>query len=187
MSNLWLFEPIVLRILDKKRATAPLIRTTSALTIFHSGVKDNVIPSIAEATVNFRILPGGTTESIKQRIENLIDDERVTIKFMEGFGNNPSSVSDHQAFGFKLIEKTIGETFNQNNEAVLTAPFMLMGGTDSRHYEEVADNMYRFNPMVLHAEDIKRFHGINERIATEDYLNMIRFFHRFIQNLNENN
>ncbi len=184
MSNLWLFDSLLVNILAGERASAPMIRTTSALTVFNSGIKDNVIPSEAEAIVNFRILPGDDKDSIKARVIDLIDDERISVNFTDSFGNNPSRVSSHESKAFKLIEQSIRDTFNQGDTRVYTTPYMLMGGTDSRYYDEVADNVYRFNPILLKRDDMKRFHGINERIGVNEYLDMIRFFHRFIQNIN---
>ena len=60
LSNLWLFAPLVQRELAKSAGTNAMLRTTTALTIVHAGNKDNVLPGRAEATVNFRLLPGDT-------------------------------------------------------------------------------------------------------------------------------
>src|ERR1019366_6815863 len=55
-------------------------------------------------------------------------------------------------------------------------------GTDSRHYAEIADNIFRFSPVRANAEDLKRFHGTNERLSIEGYGDMIRFYRRLIEN-----
>ncbi len=60
LSNLWLFGPLVQGQLEKAGSTNAMLRTTTALTILQAGNKDNVHPRQAEATVNFRILPGET-------------------------------------------------------------------------------------------------------------------------------
>jgi carboxypeptidase PM20D1 len=59
LSNLWLFKPLLLREFEKSGPTEATVRTTTtALTIFNAGDKDNVLPGNAEATVNFRLIPG---------------------------------------------------------------------------------------------------------------------------------
>ena len=60
LSNLWLFKPLLLREFAKSGPTEAMVRTTTALTIFNAGDKDNVLPGNAEATVNFRLIPGDT-------------------------------------------------------------------------------------------------------------------------------
>ena len=60
LSNLWLFKPLLLREFEKSGPTEAMVRTTTALTIFNAGDKDNVLPGNAEASVNFRLIPGDT-------------------------------------------------------------------------------------------------------------------------------
>ena len=48
LSNLWLFKPLLLREFEKSGPTEAMIRTTTALTIFNAGDKDNVLPGNAD-------------------------------------------------------------------------------------------------------------------------------------------
>ena len=64
LSNLWLFGPLVQRQLEAGASTNAMLRTTTALTIAQAGNKDNVLPGRAEATVNFRLLPGDSQASV---------------------------------------------------------------------------------------------------------------------------
>ena len=54
-----------------------LIRTTTAPTIIQGGIKDNVIPTKAEAVFNFRILPGETTDNVMDHIQKFVRDQRI--------------------------------------------------------------------------------------------------------------
>ncbi len=56
-----------------------------------------------------------------------------------------------------------------------------MVATDSRHYAAIADDIYRFLPLRVTAEDLERIHGIDERIAVEDYADLIGFLARLIR------
>lgn len=82
-ANPWLFKKPILEVLNAHTTTAP--------TIISGGVKNNVIPTIAEATINFRILPGETIESVKQHILNTVSD-KIRVETV-GFLTNPSPVS----------------------------------------------------------------------------------------------
>lgn len=59
---------------------------------------------------------------------------------------------------------------------------VLMGNTDTRHYLDFTKNVYRFSPSFMYAEDVPRFHGINERISKKNYEQAINYFHHLILN-----
>ncbi len=63
-------------------------------------------------------------------------------------------------------------------------PFLLTGATDSKHYQGLSGGQtLRFVPVATNrsAGDLKRIHGIDERIAEGAFLDAIRFYIRFIQ------
>ncbi len=64
----------------------------------------------------------------------------------------------------------------------MVAPGLVIGGTDSKHYAKIADNSYRFLPMRLGPDDIKRIHGADERVSIENYAEIIRFYVQLIRN-----
>ena len=74
------------------------------------------------------------------------------------------------------------ETIRQVFPDVVVAPSLVIGGTDSKHYVKIADASYRFLPIRLRAEDIKRIHGVDERVAVADYLDSIRFYVQLLRN-----
>ena len=58
----------------------------------------------------------------------------------------------------------------------------MIGATDSRHFDGVAANVYKFSPVRATPEDLKRFHGTNERISSANYVELIQFYHQLIGN-----
>jgi carboxypeptidase PM20D1 len=56
------------------------------------------------------------------------------------------------------------------------APGLVLAGTDSRHYAAVAENVYRFQPILLTSEDLERPHGLNERLSIANLDRMVRFY-----------
>jgi carboxypeptidase PM20D1 len=177
LSNLWLFKPLLLREFEKTGPTEATIRTTTALTIFHAGDKDNVLPGNAEATVNFRLMPGDTQSSVTDHIRRTIGNDRISI---EPFAGNidPAPVAATSSQPYRALTRTIREIFPD----VIVAPGLMVAGTDSRHYTEVSDNILRFSPVRATSDDLKRFHGTNERLSIEGYADMIRFYRRLIEN-----
>lgn len=177
-ANRWLTNGLLLRQLSNAPASNAMVRTTVAPTIIEGGFQENVLPSQVSATINLRILPGETTASVKDYMEKVIDDNRVSISKIGDFTKNPSFVSPTNSFGFQTIQKTILEIF----PGVVVAPSLVVAGTDSRHYKNVSKNIYRFLPVKLAKEDLGRIHGINERISVENYKQAIRFYKQLMVN-----
>ena len=176
-ANLWLFKGLLNKKLSARPTTSAAIRTTTAVTIFEGGVKDNILPRQAEAAVNFRLLPGDSIRDVCDHVRETIDDERVQFKFMEGAAWEASPVAPTDNPAFQSVAETLQRVFG----GFPAAPFMMLGATDSRHYAPIAENIYRFSPMMLEMDDLKRVHGLNERISVEQLGNMVRFFTLLIQ------
>ena len=58
----------------------------------------------------------------------------------------------------------------------------MLGGTDSRYFDAVAEHIYKFSPVRARPEDLKRFHGTNERVSSANYIELIQFYHQLISN-----
>ena len=176
LSNLWLFRPVVERMLAKTSATNAMLRTTTAMTIVNAGNKENVLPGRAEAVVNFRILPGDTSESVLAYVRRVIADDRIDVAPLAP-GSEPSRVSSVDAPAYRVIERSIREVFPDS----MVAPGLTLQGTDSRYFGEVADQVYRFMPIRFKPDDVPRLHGTNERIAISQLADMVRFYHRLLE------
>jgi carboxypeptidase PM20D1 len=176
LSNLWLLEPLVRRQLAAAPSTNALLRTTAAITIIRGGNKENVLPETAEAWVNFRLLPGDTVRGVVEHVRRAVGDERVGIEVLPQ-SSEASPVASQTSDGYGLISRTVRELF----PGVVVAPGLMIGGTDSRHMAGVAENVYRFSPVRARAEDLSRFHGTDERISVENYVEMIRFYETLIR------
>ncbi len=176
ISNRWLLDPLLVSELGKGGATNAMVRTTTAVTIAEGGTKDNVLPSTATATINFRLLPGTSFEDVIDHVTKVVDDPDIEISVKQG--NEPSRVSSTAGEGYQLIEKTIRETLPD----VLVSPGLMLAGSDSKHYETIAENSYRFIPMRFGPDDLARVHGTNERIYIDNYVEIIQFYRRLMEN-----
>jgi carboxypeptidase PM20D1 len=58
----------------------------------------------------------------------------------------------------------------------------VVAATDARHYGKLTHDIYRFVPITVGPEDIKQFHGIDERISVQDYERCVRFYVQLIEN-----
>jgi carboxypeptidase PM20D1 len=175
MSNLWLFSPLVERVMLQSKDDAAGLRTTTAATMVTGSPKSNILPTRATGVINFRILPGETVESVKERVIGLIDDERVEVT--AEYGINPSPVSPVDSNGYELIAKTI----RGMDENVLVAPYMVRGGTDARYFYSVSPNVYRFMMLRVSPDTLGYVHGIDEHVAVDSYFEAIRYYYHLIR------
>lgn len=175
-ANLWLFRWPLKYFLTTLPPTNAALRTTTASTIFSSGVKENVIPTSAEAVVNFRIHPNDTTETVEAHVRQTLKDDDIQISKREDY-INPSPVSDIEHTGYQRLSKAILEVFPE----VTVAPSLMVGATDARHYTRISRNIYRFSPLRAEQADLDRVHGTNERLSIENYGEMIQFYARLIR------
>jgi carboxypeptidase PM20D1 len=177
MANRWLFKPLIINSLAKSNSGNASVRTTTAPTIVDAGVKDNVLPIDAMAKINFRILPGDSVQGVINYVKKVINNEKITVESITTFDSNPSPVSDTASYGFRLIHSTIKKCFPD----VIVSPNLVVGATDSRFYKNLTPNIFRFMPIRIGDEDLKRVHGTNERISVSDFKNVVRFYMELVK------
>ncbi|MCK5209761.1 MAG: M20/M25/M40 family metallo-hydrolase, partial [Cyclobacteriaceae bacterium] len=179
-ANSGLFKSVIMGIYQQSSPGRAVIQTTMVPTVFNSGIKDNVIPSSASTTINFRILPGLSIEQLMRRVSGIIDDDRIEITLKDNH-NEASKVSGTSSKGYSIIDQSIKEVFPD----VITVPNLVIAATDGRYYGELCDNVYRFLPIRLNPDNIKAMHGINENIPVDEFEDAVRFYVQLIQNCNE--
>ena len=175
IANLWAFRPVVVRGLQRTPQVNASVRTTTAATMVSGSPKENVLPIVARGLVNFRILPGDTPEMVLEHVRRTVGDTSIRV---EGRGRGASPVADYGAPEFRVVEKTITQLF----PTAVPVPFLMIGGTDTRHYEGLTRNVYRFNPIVATSELVSGAHGTNERVRADDFARAARFFAQLIRN-----
>jgi len=178
ISNLWLFEPLVKYVFSQQPSMNAGIRTTMVPTILRSGTKDNVQPRTATAIFNIRLLQGETLDDVQRHFEKVIGDKRVTLTRISQLQSNPSPESSTTSYGWKVLSLAIQGVYPQRT---IIAPNTVLGATDARYFHELSDSVYRFAAVTVTPIDLPRIHGINERIASKDFFNMISFYSLLIR------
>ena len=179
-ANLWIIKPILGQVAELEPGLNAFVRTTTAPTMLSGSPKENVLPILATAVINHRIMPGESIESTRAFVIDAIDDSRVQLDIINE-SMEPSRVSSSTEGGFLIISKTIQQISRRD---LVVVPGMLPAATDTRHYAQVADDSYRFIFIEIEMSE-NRFHGTNERIDIESYLDAIRFFVQLIKNSDE--
>jgi carboxypeptidase PM20D1 len=176
-SNLWLFAPLVKAQMDKTPSTAAMLRTTIAPTMLEGSIKENVLPMRARGVINFRLQPGMSSDELIRRVEGIVDDSRVKIVATGTSRSEPSPVSGTDTDAFGRLHRAVKATFAD----AIVAPSLVLGATDTRHFIAISDNLLRFLPARLAREDLKRYHGVNERVGIDNYGEFVRFYMRYLR------
>ncbi len=172
LANRWLLDPLIATALGTQQASNPAVRTTTAVTVFDAGVADNVLATRARAVVNFRLLPGDSVDDVLQHVRDVVDDEDITVR-CSGVCREASAQSSTEGEAFALIQRSLSSVYP---DAVI-APFLVIGGTDARHYQPLTEEgAFRFLPVRISPEDRSLIHGTDERISIRDLESAAQFY-----------
>ena len=177
-ANLWCFG-WVLDLLTKKSGGElnALLRTTVAFTQMSGSKAANVIPPSASMVANLRLNPEDSIDSAVSRIKGVIGDEEIGLRVLTGM--EPSPISRTDCEGWRVVADAAAGTW----PGCIVSPYLMVQCSDSRHYGDISDRVYRFSAMDLTAEERRTIHGNNERIRLEVIPRAVEFFMRVMKAL----
>ena len=159
MHNLWLFKPVLGKILPSiSSEAAAMLQTTIAFTMQKGSDGYNVLPQEAWVTANLRYIPHQDMEQSNDTVARIAEKYGIETEFIKG--NRPSPALDLDGQAFDMTKRAISKVF----PGIGIMPYVVTGGTDSRFYTEVCDNCVRFSPINMGPEQLKAMHGIDENI-----------------------
>ena len=156
-----------------------IMRNTIAPVLMNAGFRGNVIPGSAEATINFRTIPGTTPEELIEELKKVIKDPRVEIDvaplnsarvamtpeqqkqaeaFLRGARNAKPSPQDNELY--KTLVKNAGLVY----PTAKVTPYLFQAGTDSAAWRTRGIPVYGIYPYPISHEDLTRMHGNDERV-----------------------
>ena len=168
-------------------ATEAMLRTTVAMTQLEGSAADNVMPSQVRAVINLRLLWPQTVESAISFVKKAIGDERVRVG-AHGLGTDPVPASGEFRRGAKKGQfprgwQEIKFAMEEAWPGIPLLPFIMVATTDSRHYQQMTDNIFRFSPYKLDPKELGGIHGHNERISLENLNRGLAFYSGLLRSL----
>lgn len=176
IANLDLFSPVI-DLFTRTQGGNPnaVVRTTIAFTQMEGSPAHNVIPPIASVVANIRVIPGDSIDGVLAYLKKTINDDRVSIRLLEG--NEPSRVSITDCEGYRRIARAVADTWTD----CIVTPGLMMARSDSRHYGRISDRVYRFSAYDITREEMSTIHGNNERIRLDALRRSVEFFTRLLK------
>ena len=171
LANEWIAAPLLRQRLAGNPAAQALLGTTVAPTVIVGGSRPNVLPGEATAMINLRIHPRDHADDLLARARKAVEGmEGVSVDWAEA-PREASPVSHASGPSYALIAALAHGVSNAP-----VAPGLVIAGTDSRLYGHVAEDVYRFQPIVLTNEDLETIHGVNEHLSIDNLVRVIRFY-----------
>ena len=174
VANEWLFGELLARQIGSTAVGAATLHTTIAPTMLRGSPKENVLPQDATAWINYRIAPGTTADDVMRRAADATQGLDVTLAW-EGPAYDPSPVSSSTSQAYRVMaELAAGEARTP------VAPGLVTATTDSRHLAGLAQDIYRFQPIVASIGELQMIHGTNEHMTTDNLRRTAEFYGRLV-------
>ena len=135
-----------------------LVRNTLSITVLEGGAQTNVVPSVARAELDIRLLPGERCEDFVEALDEVIADPMVETRILLSFSSRSSPAKTAL---FEAIETVA----HRQDPSAIVVPRMIGGFTDAHYFREQGIVAYGFTPRWLAATDSSGIHGVDERIS----------------------
>lgn len=148
-------------VLDATAQSRALLRDTCALTLLDAGVKRNVIPATASATLDCRLLPGTEPAAFRDELLRLVDDPRVDVTVVQARAPSSSDPAHPLVAAFAARLKA-------EMPAMVVLPILTRGSTDCSFLRQAGVPCYGLIPVRLDARELDRMHGTDESARTRE-------------------
>ncbi|HEY7099686.1 MAG TPA: M20/M25/M40 family metallo-hydrolase [Terriglobales bacterium] len=140
-----------------------LLRNTISLTMLGGSEQTNVIPPVAWANLDVRLLPGEDPKQFLESIRKVVNDPNVTVEPQNAefriANYSPTNTDMYAAF-----KKVMGHYFS----GAPVVPRITSGYTENQRYRPLGVNAYGFSPYTATHEEGSTEHGNDERIRVEE-------------------
>jgi carboxypeptidase PM20D1 len=145
--------------------TNAIQHSTISITSLRSGVGDppkvNVIPSVAEATLDCRVLPGTSRDQWLTEIRRRLGDDQIKIEVVYE-GPDPVVTSADSTF-YRALEVAV----TRHYPGSIVTPIIVPYGTDSNDFRPRGVKSYGFSPVVVPAVAVASMHGDAEFLPVD--------------------
>ena len=166
------------RAISKDPLLHAIMRNTIAPVLMNAGFRGNVIPGSAEATLNFRTVPGTNVEELISEIKAVINDPRVEVTNAMRRGMPAGSAEAYQAYiraasrakpssTETALYRALAAQSHSVYPGVPVTTYLFQAGTDAAAWRSRDIPVYGIYPYAISAEDLTRMHGNDERVSVE--------------------
>ena len=176
LGNLWLFKPLILVAMPLVSPFGEaLLSTTCCFTQMKGSEAANVIPKEPYLIANLRT-------SVHQNCEESLAvlkkyGKKYDLEFEVLMQRDASPVSNVKGYAYQYVEESIRKHFPDAG----AAPYLIMGGTDCRHFHQLTDTALRFAPIRMTNKQNDSCHAVDENVTLSALAEGVRFYKQFLQ------
>ncbi|MEG0092056.1 MAG: M20/M25/M40 family metallo-hydrolase, partial [Oscillospiraceae bacterium] len=176
-ANLWFFKPILTSNIHRLGGELnAMMRTTLAFTMLSGSKQQNVLSNEAVATANIRTINSQTIEEVRSTVQQYCHKD-VTAAVV--VASEASPYASCEGDSWQKIADATGSTWRD----AIVSPYLMIAGSDSRHFSCICKDVYKFSAMYLTKEQRGLIHNDNERVSVENIHKAVEFFTRLIKTL----
>lgn len=177
LGNLWLFKPLILAIMPRVSPFGEAVMsTTCCFTQMCGSDAPNVIPKEPYLVANLRTSALQDVDESLAILKKYADRYDLDLEVI--MSRNASPISNMHSDEYKFVCGCIKEQFNDAG----VSPFIIMGGTDCRHFHALTENALRFAPVRMSTAQSASCHGINENVTLSAAAEGVRFYKLLLKN-----
>ncbi len=179
IANIWLFRRSLLKKLRQTPRASALVCSTTAAAMSSCGSSPGMLPGLAEAILNVRLLTGENERMLTGWLDVLFAEKDLPLKTEVLSSVEPSRISDYHSREFDEMKSAVRDVFGD----LPVIPALLCSQSDARFYEPLCPCVFRFSPFVAAPEDKQAAHGENEKIAIPSLGTGIQFYRRLVERM----
>jgi len=163
------------RIISQNPFWNAMMRDTVSPTILQAGIRVNVIPPVAKASLNIRLLPGNPLEPLVAKLKDLVNDPQIRFEIQPN-RSEAAPGSSLESDLYKIIAKTAATEF----AGAPAVPMMSTWFTDSTPLRLRSVQAYGLVPFPLNDTDLGRMHSDDERVSVESFRQGVAFLYHVV-------
>ena len=176
LGNIWLFKPLLMALMPVVSPFGEAVMaTTCCFTMMKGSDAANVIPKEPYLVANLRTAAHQGCDASLAVLKKYARKYNLELEVL--LRRDASPVSNIRSKEFAYPVEKIRSHFPEAG----VAPYLIMGGTDCRHFHALTENALRFAPVPMTAEQSASCHAVDENVTAASLVKGVRFFRDFLK------
>jgi acetylornithine deacetylase/succinyl-diaminopimelate desuccinylase-like protein len=160
------------------------LRTTCVATRLDAGHANNALPQRAQANVNCRIIPGHSSEEVRQDLIKIFADPKVVVRYVGAIGEVTDNGLSRQSYPPPALRADVFGPLEKIAQAMWPGapviPTMATGASDGVYTNATGLPTYGISGIAIDRDDV-RAHGRDERLGVDSYYTGVDFYYRYLK------
>ena len=176
LGNIRLFKPLLMALMPVVSPFGEAVMaTTCCFTMMRGSDAANVIPKEPYLIANLRTSAHQNCQQSLAVLKKYADKYNLELEVL--MQRDASPISNIRSSEYAYLTECIAKQFPD----VGIAPYVIMGGTDCRHFHALTENAIRFAPVRMTAAQSASCHAVDENVSLRSLAEGVRFIKVFLK------